>query len=321
MNSGGTSGSTSNGMTVTPPSATLRGGDSTQFSATATGTTNQSVTWSVNGIASGNATVGTIDQTGKYTAPAAPPSPNPVKIAATSTADKSISGTSSVTLQNPIPQLASVSPTLLPVGNFTLTVGGSGFVSGSQVMFGGTALTTTYVSPAELTATGTATSAQVGTVKITVQNPDPGKIASVASMNVQVGAAGKVTVQVIPATTQITAGSTFQYRTAVSGSGRNTAVKWTINGIAGGNATVGTITSGGMYQAPTTIPNPNTIQVQATSLADTTATSTGTATITNPAPVVNAVLPTHNSGGKFHSGGEWHSILRMAPWSPSAAHF
>ena len=274
-------------------------GGSTQFSAKATGTTNQSVTWSVNGIALGNATLGTIDQTGKYTAPAAPPSPNTVKIAATSVADKSVFGTSSVTLENPIPQLASVSPTLLPVGNFMLTIAGSGFVSGSQVMFGGTALKTTYVSPAGLTATGTATSAQVGTVKITVQNPDPGKIASVASMNVQVGAAGKVTVQVIPATTQITAGSTFQYKTAVSGSGTNTAVTWKINGIAGGNATVGTITSGGIYQAPTSIPNPNTIQVQATSLADTTATSTGTATIVNPVPVLNAVLPTTIPVGSF----------------------
>ena len=181
-------------------------------------------------------------------------------------------------------------------------------MSGSQVMFGGTALKTTYVSPAGLTATGTATSAQIGTVKITVQNPDPGKIASVASMNVQVGAAGKVTVQVIPATTQITAGSTFQYKTAVSGSGANTAVTWTINGIAGGNATVGTITSGGIYQAPTTIPNPNTIQVQATSLADTTATSTGTATIVNPAPVLNAVLPTTIPVGDFTLVGEWHAF-------------
>jgi uncharacterized protein (DUF1800 family) len=300
MSVGGSSSTpTSNGMTVMPPSATLRAGDSTQFSATVTGNMNQTVTWSVNGVSAGNATVGTIDATGKYNAPSSLPSPNSVTIKATSVADKSLSATSSVSLQNPIPVLQTLSPTFLPVGNFSLNVGGAGFVSGSKVMFGGTALATTYVGPTQLTATGAATSAQVGTVKITVENPDPGKISSVASMNVQVGAAGKVSVLVIPATAQITAGSTFQYRTAVDGAGGNTAVKWAINGIPNGNATVGTISAGGIYQAPATVPTPNTIQVQATSLADTTATSTGTATLTNPAPVVTLVLPTAIPVGNF----------------------
>ncbi len=293
------SNSTSNGVTIAPPSVTLRAGDSTQFSATVTGNANQAVTWLVNDVATGNATVGTIDTTGKYKAPAMLPAGAAVKVKAVSTADKTLSATSSVTLQNPIPQLSTVSPSFLPVGNFSLNVGGANFVSGSQVMFGATALTTTYVSPTQLTATGTATSAQTGMVKITVLNPDPGKIVSVASLNVQVGAAGQVSVQVIPATAQITAGSTFQYRVAVGGAAGNTAVKWAINGIPNGNATVGTIDAGGMYHAPATVPNPNTIQVQATSLADTTATASGTATLTNPAPVVTAVLPTTIPVGAF----------------------
>jgi uncharacterized protein (DUF1800 family) len=297
--SGSSSGSPSSGMTVTPPSATMRAGDSTQFSAKVTGNTNQSVGWSVNGVPSGNTTVGIVDSTGLYKAPASLPTPNSVKVTATSTAVKSLSASSSVSLENPIPQVIAVSPTLLPVGNFSLTVGGSGFVSGSQVMFGSIALTTTYVSGAQLTATGTATSAQVGMVKVTVQNPNPGAIVSTASLNVQVGAAGHVSVQVIPSTAQIATGATFNFGTAVSGSGGNTAVKWSINGVPGGNATVGTISSGGIYTAPATVPNPNTIQVQATSLADTTASSTSTATIINPAPVVSAVLPTSIPVGNF----------------------
>jgi uncharacterized protein (DUF1800 family) len=292
-------GSTSNGMTVTPSSATLRDGDSAQFTAKVTGNTNQTVTWSVNGVPSGNSTVGTIDATGKYQAPMILPAPNSVKIKATSVADKSLSATSPVSLQNPIPTIQNLSPTFLPVGSFTLKIGGSNFVKGSQVMFGGAALTTTYVGPTQLTATGMTTAAQVGTVKVNVQNPDPGKIAAAASLSVQVGAAGQVSVLVIPATMQITAGATFNYRTSVDGAGGNTAVKWAINGIPSGNATVGTITAGGVYQAPMTVPTPNTIQVTATSLADTTASSTGTATITNPAPVVSAVLPTTIPVGSF----------------------
>jgi len=296
MNVGG---STSNGMTVTPSSATMRDGDSTQFTAKVTGNTNQSVTWTVNGVPSGNSTVGTIDATGKYQAPMVLPTPNSVKIKATSVADKSLSATSPVSLQNPIPTVQNLSPTFLPVGSFALKVGGSNFVKGSQVIFGGAALTTTYVGSTQLTATGMTTAAQVGMVKVNVQNPDPGKIASAASLNVQVGAAGQVQVLVIPATMQITAGSTFNYRTSVDGAGGNTAVKWAVNGIPSGNATVGTITAGGVYQAPMIVPTPNTIQVTATSLADTTASSTGTATITNPAPVVTAVLPTTIPVGSF----------------------
>jgi uncharacterized protein (DUF1800 family) len=293
------SGSTSNGMTITPPSATIRGGDSTQFSASVTGNTNQAVAWWVNGVSSGNATVGTIDQTGKYHAPLNLPSPASVTIKATSVADKSLSATSTVSLQNAIPILQALSPTFLPVGNFSITVGGANFVKGSKVLFGSTALTTTYVGPTQLTATGTATQAQVGMVKIMVENPDPGKSDSAASMNVQVGAAGQVSVQVIPPSAQITAGSTFQYRSAVNGAGGNTAVKWSINGILSGNATVGTISAGGIYTAPATVPTPNTIQVTATSLADTTASASGTATLTNPAPIVNSVLPTTIAVGNF----------------------
>ena len=195
--------------------------------------------------------------------------------------DKSLSGSSTVNLQNPIPAVQTVSPTFLPVGNFTLAVGGSNFVSGSKVIFGGTTLATTYVSTTQLTATGTSTAAQKGMVKVTVENPDPGEIMSATSMNVQVGTAGQVTVQVVPPTAQVTVGSTLQYAASVGGSNGNTAVKWAINGIPSGNATVGTISAGGIYKAPATVPNPNTIQITATSLADTTATSTGTATLTN----------------------------------------
>ncbi len=292
----------SEGMTVTPSNVTLRSGETTQFTAQLSGSTgsmSQTFTWYVNGVAHGDATAGSIDQTGKYRAPASLPTPHSVTVKAVSNSDKTHFATSSVSLQNPIPVLQTVSPTFLPVGNFTLNVGGSGFVNGSKVMFGGTTLATTYVSPTQVTATGTTTAAQVGMVKIMVENPDPGKSNSAASMNVQVGLAGQVSVVVIPATTEITAGSTFQYRAALNGAGANTAVKWAINGIPNGNATVGTISQGGIYQAPATVPVPNNIQVQATSLADTTATSSGTATITNPAPVVSAVLPTTIPVGDF----------------------
>jgi len=60
----GNSTSAAAGMKIAPSSTTLRAGDSVQFSATVTGNMNQVVAWSVNGVAGGNSSVGTIDSTG-----------------------------------------------------------------------------------------------------------------------------------------------------------------------------------------------------------------------------------------------------------------
>jgi hypothetical protein len=48
----------------------MRAGDTLQLTAKVNGTTVQTVTWSVNGTAGGNATVGKISASGLYTAPA-----------------------------------------------------------------------------------------------------------------------------------------------------------------------------------------------------------------------------------------------------------
>jgi len=295
----GASGSTSNGVRITPSSGAVRAGDTMQFSAVVTGNPSQAVAWSVNGVVGGNAMVGTIESNGMYRAPSSVPKPNSVSVQAVSVADKALSASIPLNLENPVPVPQSVNPTFLPVGKFSVTVGGAKFAPGAKVLFGGTALATTVVSGTQLTATGTSTQAEVGMVKIAVENPDPGKIRSAALLNVQVGAAGQVAVTVVPATIQIHAGDTFTFRASVNGAGGMTGVKWAINGIPNGNATVGTITAGGVYKAPATVPAPNTLQVTATSLADTTASSTGTVTLSNPLPVVTAVLPTSVPVGNF----------------------
>lgn len=66
------------------------------FLATVTGTTNTTVTWQVDGVTSGNATVGTIDSSGNYTAPATVPAPATVTIEAVSQALSSAIGTESI---------------------------------------------------------------------------------------------------------------------------------------------------------------------------------------------------------------------------------
>src|SRR5580693_5075440 len=75
-------------------------------------------------------------------------------------------------------------PTAIAPGSagFTLTVNGTGFVSGSVVNWNGTALSTTLVSSSQLTATVPASDiVTASTASITVSSPSPG----VATSNVQ----------------------------------------------------------------------------------------------------------------------------------------
>jgi hypothetical protein len=111
------------------------------------------------------------------------PNPNTVTIQAISSADSSASGSSNVTILNPTPVLAGINPTSISVGAFSLTVTGGNFLSGSQVLFAGVPLSTTYVSATQLTATGTAST--VGVFAISVSNPNPGQSTS-NSINLQV---------------------------------------------------------------------------------------------------------------------------------------
>ena len=72
------------------------------------------------------------------------------------------------------PTITSLSPATLPAGSpgFTLTVNGSGFVTGSVVNWNGTALPTTFISSTQLTAAVPASDvANIGTAKVTVTNP------------------------------------------------------------------------------------------------------------------------------------------------------
>jgi NHL repeat len=88
-----------------------------QFNATVVGETNTAVNWLVNNVAGGNSTVGTIDATGLYTAPAAVPSPALITITAVSQASSDVSGTYPVTIV--------AAPTALPPGSQTISPGSS----------------------------------------------------------------------------------------------------------------------------------------------------------------------------------------------------
>jgi uncharacterized protein (DUF1800 family) len=161
-------------VTLTPTSATIYAGQTVTFKATVNGTTDQTVTWSVNGVSGGNATVGTISADGLYQSPDNAPATNPIAIRVVSKTNANASANGSVTINNAVPHIVTVTPdSFQSPANFTLVITGTGFANGAKVNWGSTALTTNFVSTTKLTATGNqATKTRV--VPVSVDNPNPG---------------------------------------------------------------------------------------------------------------------------------------------------
>ncbi len=73
-------------------------------------------------------------------------------------------------------------------------------------------------------------------------------------------AATTPSITISPGYTNLAVGATLQYSATVTGL-TNTAVTWTVNEIVGGNSTIGTISSTGLYKAPATVPTASTLIV------------------------------------------------------------
>jgi uncharacterized protein (DUF1800 family) len=262
-------------VTVDPLSVTVPVGGTRQLTTQVIGAKNTAVTWSVNGITGGNSTVGTINSAGLYTAPAIPPAGWIVIVRAAGVADPSAFATCTVTVRNQIPYVTVISPNLLPPGPFALTVTGSRFVNGAQVLWNGLPLATTFVSSTQLTATGNAM--QLGNASVTVSNPGPGAVSTPLTVSV----VSSIVVTVAPSSVNVQAGGTQQFQAVVSGTS-NHIVTWKVNGTVGGDPTFGTITPGGLYTAPAVIPVAGTATIAAVSAIDGVTQGTATVNIQDP---------------------------------------
>jgi uncharacterized protein (DUF1800 family) len=108
-----------------------------------------------------------------------------------------------------------------------------------------------------------------------------------------------IKVLVSPTGASVTTGGTQQFTAKVGGAGTRIVV-WSVNGIAGGNSQVGTITSGGKYTAPAALPANPIVQVRATSAVDSTAFSNAAVTLqsqTPPAVSIGRFLKQTTFGG------------------------
>ncbi|HEY2458463.1 MAG TPA: hypothetical protein VGI13_14260 [Candidatus Acidoferrum sp.] len=76
-----------------------------------------------------------------------------------------------------------------------------------------------------------------------------------------------IQITIAPNSSTVLLGETVAFAATVSNS-TNTAVSWSVNGIPGGSAQVGSISADGVFTAPEDLPQGGTVQVTATSNAD-----------------------------------------------------
>lgn len=128
--------------------------------------------------------------------------------------------------------------------NGSVTLAASGLPGGVTASFNPASTATTSVLT--LTASGTATT---GTITVTITGTS-GSLVPTTPVSLTV-AAPSVTVKVSPALAAVAGPTqTQQFTTTVTGNMGNPNVTWSVDTIAGGNASVGTISPSGLYTPP-----------------------------------------------------------------------
>ncbi len=105
-----------------------------------------------------------------------------------------------------------------------------------------------------------------------------------------------VAVTITPTTATLFTTQTKQFTATVTNT-TNTAVNWEVAGVVGGNATVGTITTAGLYTPPTVVPTPATVSVTAVSQADTTKSASAAVMLTQQTAAGTYTVTISATGG------------------------
>ncbi len=147
-------------------------------------------------------------------------------------------------------------PNIGPVGRQVeiVGIGFSATASENAIAFNGVPASVLAASPNVLT-TQVPNGATTGPVTVTTPS---GSATSAEPFTV-------LKISVAPTQARLLFGTTQQFTATISGTADQRLI-WGINGIEGGSASVGTITTQGLYTAPGGIPVPPTVTVRATSL-------------------------------------------------------
>ena len=179
--------------------------------------------------------------------------------------------------QQPGPvRITLVTPTAGKVGT-KVQIFGTGFsttAAQNSVTFTGASASATDAGPTRLLTT-VPSGAATGTISVTAPL---GSATSAAVFRVL----GQLTAT--PATASIIVSRSAQFQALEAGI-PTTNVRWAVNGLPGGDTTVGTVTVDGLYTAPTIVPSPSTVTVTAIHKDDPTLTASATVAILPPQPV------------------------------------
>ena len=276
-------------ITISPLNASVGIGNTLQFTETTSGSAITDVTWQVNGIDGGNLTYGTISTTGLYTAPATVPNPVTVVVTVISEANTTYIANANVTIVSGI--AVSVSPATANLGlgqtqQFTAAVTGNanaGVTWKAGGVTGGNAASGTITASGLYTAPATATT-PLGVTITATSLVDPSK-SGTATVTVH----GGVEVSLEPNPVTVLTNHTVEFVPTISGTA-NTGLTWQVNGINGGAPAIGTISAGGLYLAPRSVPTQPVngtsqvaaVTVTAISQADLTASGSAVVSIVSP---------------------------------------
>ena len=269
-------------VSISPGMATVPAGQSQQFTAGVSGTSNTAVTWSSVG--------GAIDQTGLFTAPASMPNPPQVTVTATSQADPTKSSSATVTIVIGV-QVEPPTATVQVNGQQYFFVNVNGATNRAvtwSVVGGDTNGTLSNAGPGDATYIAPATvpnPAQI-TVKATSQQ-DPTRFGTATVTLTQ----PIPSVTVTPNAQSTSVFTTLQFSANVANLSSN-AVTWEVNGVKGGSQATGFISNGanpGLYVAPGGVPTtsssqqslPTTVTVTAVSQVNPSVSGSATVTIEN----------------------------------------
>jgi serine protease len=120
-----------------------------------------------------------------------------------------------------------------------------------------------------------------------------------------------IAVSVAPTSASLEAGSGTQTFTATVTNAQDATVTWAVDGVTGGNATIGTISAFGAYTAPATVPSPAVVSVTATSIEDPAKSAAVQVTITAPPPPPPPPAPAAPSGGGGGGGAGFDLLLLL----------
>jgi hypothetical protein len=130
-------------------------------------------------------------------------------------------------------------------------------------------------------------------------------------------AAPVVEVAVCPLSSQVILGQsgTLSFSASTANT-TDSVVSWQVNGIPGGNATVGTISSNGVFTAPAVMPATASETITAVADADSTVTASSLVTLAVPAPAAVTVSAARGGGGGF---ALWSVLVLLAIWMSQRA--